>query len=193
MTTKQTREEWLNDLMTRLLPLLEEAAPGSTANADNWRVSVGWPGGGSRHKRIGECWSPKASTNGYSEIFISPKLATTEQVDHVLLHEMIHAADKNENGHKGPFRKIAVAVGLIGKMTATTAGDALRVKLDSITAGLGPYPHSALNPRNNGQKKQTTRMKKLECSDCGYVLRTTQSWIDIGLPSCCCGGEFRQA
>ncbi len=38
---------------------------------------------------------------------------------HVLLHEMIHAAVGIDAGHKGPFKRAAIAVGLAGPMTAT--------------------------------------------------------------------------
>jgi hypothetical protein len=34
-------------------------------------------------------------------------------------------------------------------------------------------------------------MLKLECEDCGYVVRTTQKWIEMGSPTCYCGGHFK--
>jgi hypothetical protein len=37
-----------------------------------------------------------------------------------------------------------------------------------------------------------SRQLKLECSDCGYVVRTSRKWIDVGLPVCCCGSEFSE-
>jgi hypothetical protein len=40
-------------------------------------------------------------------------------------------------------------------------------------------------------KKQSTRMLKLECDECGYVVRTTQKWINVGVPVCHCGAEFQ--
>jgi hypothetical protein len=37
---------------------------------------------------------------------------------------------------------------------------------------------------------RTTRNRKAECLDCGYVIRVTRDWIAAGLPSCVCGGTF---
>lgn len=42
-------------------------------------------------------------------------------------------------------------------------------------------------------KKQSTRMLKVICPGCGYTVRTTQKWIDIGLPTCPCGEEMEVA
>lgn len=181
------REEYLTQAMNLMAPLLEEHMPGCTDAIENWRVTCGFPGGGSARTRIGECWDAGASEGGTTEMFISPKLATQEDVDHVLLHEMIHAAVGNKHGHRGPFRTLAVAVGLEGKMTATTCGEALRERLNDILAPLGDYPHSTLNMA--GRKKQTTRMVKLECKGCGYILRTSRKWIEVGIPTCCCGHD----
>lgn len=36
----------------------------------------------------------------------------------------------------------------------------------------------------SAKKKQTTRLKKAECGLCGYTVRLTQKWIDVGLPLC---------
>lgn len=182
------REEWLTKLMHKLLPLFEEVEPGCTKDSANWRVSCSFPGGGTARKRIGECWSTSASEGGHCEMFISPVLGTADRVDHVLAHEMVHAAVGTKCGHRGPFAKLARGIGLAGKLTATYAGDELRARLNAITAKLPPYPHSALTL--GGAPKQTTRMIKLECKGCGYVVRTTTKWILTGVPTCCCGTEF---
>lgn len=34
------------------------------------------------------------------------------------------------------------------------------------------------------------RMLKIECNKCGYVVRTTQKWVDAGAPACSCGGDM---
>jgi hypothetical protein len=70
----QNREAYLTNLMHALAPLLEESLRGATATMDTWRVSVGFPGGGNRRTRIGECWGHTASSQGLTEIFISPVL-----------------------------------------------------------------------------------------------------------------------
>jgi hypothetical protein len=73
-------------------------------------------------------------------------------------------------------------------MTATVAGPVLREWIESKIEALGEMPYGSLNL--DGRKKQSTRMIKVECVDCGYTLRTTQKWIAVGVPTCCCGGEM---
>jgi hypothetical protein len=75
-------------------------------------------------------------------------------------------------------------------MTATIPTDELRRQLEELVGEIGePYPHALLDPRSN-ERKQSTRLLKLECPGCGYVIRTTQKWIEVGMPTCCCGEEF---
>jgi hypothetical protein len=42
-----------------------------------------------------------------------------------------------------------------------------------------------------GMPHQTTRMLKLACRGCGYVVRTSGKWLKTGVPSCHCGRKFR--
>ena len=67
------REEWLANMADLLVPLFEEA---ELELQDNFKMSCGWTSRGARGKkqpkRIGECWSPKHSSNAHTEIFISP-------------------------------------------------------------------------------------------------------------------------
>src|SRR3974377_1224674 len=109
----QTREEWLNALASRIAESLGVRVPVI-------RLSVGLPSR-RRSTRVGEGWAGEASADGSSAIFISPIIADAAQAAHVLCHEMIHAAVGVEHGHRGPFRRMALRIGLTGKMTATTA------------------------------------------------------------------------
>jgi hypothetical protein len=36
-------------------------------------------------------------------------------------------------------------------------------------------------------------MIKLICGSCGYTIRTSAKWIEVGLPVCCCGELFNLA
>jgi hypothetical protein len=98
-----------------------------------------------------------------------------------------------ECGHKGTFRKVALACGLTGAMPATTASDELKKTLTGIIEKIGKYPHAKLVAAN-GIKKQGTRLIKLTCDneDCAMVIRTTRKWLgEVGEPQCACGGKFR--
>ena len=179
-----TREQWLELAVSKLIPLFQSV----NATVPTVRVSVGFPGGGSARTRIGEHWSPKASDDGIGQIFISPTQSDSIRVLDILVHELVHAAVGTEAGHGAPFKRVAIAVGLTGKMRSTTAGADLKTKLEALVLEIGSYPHGKLNLRF--RKKQSTRMVKMECLDCGYICRTSQSNInDRGAVLCPCNSE----
>ena len=182
-----TREEWLNAGLNALRPWFEEKAMVSIPL--DTRVSVGFPGGGSARKRIGECWARRMSKYNVNEIFINPTLSDPVQMLDVLAHEAIHAIDDCVSGHKGEFKRIAKDIGLEGKMTSTKAGEKLKAELERIIKTLPTLTHGALDLSK--RKKQPTRLVKLECDNCGMILRTTAKWIEqTGEPNCACGGHF---
>jgi len=181
-----TREEWLN-AATELLREDFSASP----IPKKVRVTCGWPSTGGRPGKkqvIGQCWPPKCSEDETTEIFINPMLAEPIEALDVLTHELVHAAVGCEEGHKGPFRLAAKAIGLEGKMTATNAGETLMVRLRAIEKELGEYPHAKLTPLIN--KPQGTRMLKVTCDSCGYLFRTSRKWADMGTPTCVCGSNM---
>ncbi len=93
-------------------------------------------------------------------------------------------------GHKGHFRKLARSIGLEGKLTETTAGRELQRRLHGLARRIGPYPHGRLVV-SNAPPKQTTRMLKVECLECGCIVRMTAKWLDeVGPPTCGCGGQM---
>lgn len=186
MTSYSTREAWLGAGVDALRPLFAQLAGVTVPPV---RVSCGFPGGGSPRKRVGECWKVTNCESGLPEIFISPVLSDPADVLAVLAHELIHAWDAGENGHKGPFRRVALDIGLTGKMTATVAGAELKAMLAVIAAELGTYPHGSITLAS-GRKVQSTRMLKVECPACGYTLRTTAKWLEVGIPTCCCGTQM---
>lgn len=186
-----TREQWLGcalELIRNHLRCLAAINVPMTT-----KVSCGLAGGRIGSKRIGECWSHTASTGDFTEIFISPVLSDVTAKAGVLatlIHEAIHAALGSEVGHKKPFQNAAKAAGLEGKATATYAGNVLLDTIANWANVLGDYPHASMNP--SARKKQSTRLVKVQCSnqECGYVLRTTQKWIDkVGAPICPCNDE----
>lgn len=186
----KNREQWLMECAK----MLEEdfQAIGYECHSDSYRISCGFSSRGAlskKSKRIGECWSTAVSSNGLGEIFISPLLDNPIDVLGVVTHEMIHHIVGCECGHKGPFKRCAKAIGLEGKMTATTIGEKLSRRLNAIWEKVGNYPHYHIDPKAK-PKKDGTRMIKFECMNCGWVGRTTQKWIDVGLPQCHCGGKF---
>ena len=186
----KTREEWLmaaTDLLREDFAAIDAEIPGKV------RVTCGWPSRGGRpgkKQAVGECWSPNCSEDGTTEMFINPMLSEGLEALDVLTHELVHAAVGCDEGHKGPFRVKAKAIGLTGKMTATVAGETLMIRLREIIAELGTYPHAKLTPK--GKKPQSTRMLKLQCGNCGWMARTSRKWMDLGLPTCACGKKMEE-
>lgn len=170
-----TREQWLNAFVAKATP---HFAAQDLAMPDKIRVSIGWPSAGARSKVIGECWIREASGDGSAEIFVSPMLDDVARIAGVLTHELVHAVVGHEAKHGPVFRKAAESLGLEGKMTATTEGEAWHSWADAVLEELGTYPGSHLTGKiAGGKKKQGTRMLKLECDTCGIVLRTTKTHL----------------
>lgn len=179
-----TREQWLEAVT------LEYRADFAAVGAPLppvVKVSCGFASSGVRSKTIGECWIPEASAAGVPEVFVVPRLADSLEVGAVLVHELIHAS--GIMGHRAKdFGRVARALGLEGKLTATTAGDLTKTRLSEIIARIGPYPHAVLSGARSGKPKQSTRMLKVECDACGCVCRMAAKWLnEVGAPTCGCG------
>lgn len=198
---KLTREEWLHLMALHLVELFELKG---FKFKRRFRVSCGLPSKGAFNTKgrvIGECWASSASKDGVNEIFISPTQANSLEVTAVLAHELVHAWDNCKHGHKGPFRKCALAIGLEGQMRSTTASKALKtyIKAGMDTMGIGKYPHKNLD--YTPIKKQTTRLIKVVCQSemCDYFFenlspytaRLSRKCLYYGVPSCgSCGSEM---
>lgn len=186
LVQEKNREAWLSELAYSLEDLIQNE---SGIAMPKYRISVGFPSRGalSQKKRvIGQCWDGFVSASGHSELFISPLLENPMDVAATVAHELIHANVGCKHGHKAPFTKVAYGIGLAGKPTSTHAGEKFKTYTDPILKALGEYPHTAMVV-NAGRTPQPTRMIKVMCEECGYVLRATAKWIDkMGTPICPC-------
>ena len=184
------REDWLMKMIDLLRPDFEHVG---SPLPEKIRVSCGFPSKSAlanKARRIGECWGVESSEDKSFQVFISPLLKEGVEVSGTLVHELVHTAVGIDCKHRGPFPRVAKAIGLEGKMTATVPGEALIVRLKELIGQLGPYPHARL-VASNRPKTQTTRMLKVTCKECGCVVRMTRKWLDeAGLPTCGCGGEM---
>ncbi len=188
----RTREEWLQRLTTSLRGMFSAAGFPLPLRV---RATCGFPSKGAtsrKSRRIGECWADSASAARYHEILISPLEANPLEVGAILVHELCHTVVGVKCGHRGKFGRVARAVGLEGKLTATVAGESLKARLHALLQSIGPYPHARL-VASNAPKTQTTRMLKVECEECGCVVRMTRKWLEeAGCPTCGCGGEMAE-
>lgn len=186
---QDNRESWLNRVAVGMAPLfsaLDAPLPSRV------RVAIGFTSRGAKGRAIGECWDNRRSGDGHFEIFIRPDLAHAPdampaQIAAILAHELVHAAVGIAAGHGKAFKRIAVGLGLVGPMRATTPGDAFLAAAAPILAAAGPLPHARLDTdgETTRPKKQATRLLKCECATCGYTVRTARKWLKtVGAPLC---------
>lgn len=175
------RQEWLDKARVECTAIL--AQHGGEVPAEV-RISFGFCSTGRKSKRIGECWSAEASTDGAREMFIVPTLTDTGVILATVLHELVHAALPPTAKHGPLFKKLATAAGLEGKMTATVAGEALKAHFAEWVAEHGPCPAGALRSGVRLEPKQSTRMLKAACEACGYTVRLSKKWLEVATPVC---------
>lgn len=177
-----TREEWLTFVSDQLRPTFKKVSAPIPAKV---RFSLGFTSAGYRSKAIGECHSPIGSGDGNVEIFIKSDQDDAVKVAGILAHELVHAAVGVKEGHKGKFRSTCKALGFEGPMRSTLPGtDMQRDVMDPILKRAGKLPHKKLTTYTTGKKKQTTRLLKAECAECGYVVRLSAKWAEVGTPFC---------
>ena len=187
--THDNRESWLNAVAAGMAPLFEALDAPLPARV---RVAIGFTSAGAKGKAIGECWDNRLSADGHFEIFIRPDLAHAPhamptQIAAILAHELVHAAVGIPAGHGKAFKRVALGLGLIGPMRATTPGEAFLAAVAPILDAAGPLPHARLDTggASTAPKKQKARMLKCECATCGYTVRTARKWLELaGAPLC---------
>lgn len=192
--SNQTREEWLREVL--VWTSKDIFGCGITPEQPTTiRASVGWPSAGGLGKKrpvIGQCWAIECSEEKYSEIFVSPVLKEGGEVVETLLHETGHAIAGVSEKHRGQFIVVCKAIGFTKPWTQTPATPELKEKIARFLETFPPYPHAKLTPTSieGPNKPQKNRQLKLSCPSCGYVVRSTKKWIELGLPTCHCGQLF---
>lgn len=185
---KHNREAWLTAAVEAFRPWFKSYG---VPLPKHTHVSVSFPSTRAlsvRKRRIGECWSATASEDGKCHVMISPLLKEGVQVLDVLLHELIHVVLPG-HGHDATFAIMAKDFGLEGVPTATVAGPHLLIELRRLNKRLGKYPHGAIKVAWLIKNKQTTRMLKVVCEDCGYIARVSSFWIESAGPPKCPSGH----
>lgn len=203
----KTCEEWqlaLFDYLRR-----DVFAPAGYELPTNIRVNRSFASrGGLAPKRrvMGQAWDQTLSEDGHYEVLISPNIDAPLDVAATGAHEAVHIAVGLKHGHKGPFKRCALAIGLEGPMGSTKPGPAFLKVIAPILEALGPYPNARLGPKlgdpskkidgsvHSGPKAQTGRMRKAQCEECGLILRLSNTWITdrkLTCPDLNCSGHDR--
>lgn len=209
-TTGQTRESWLEAAINVFRPRFVEV---DYELPEKIHVSIGFPVGNAPENKVilAQTTAKFVSKDDVNHVFISPILSDPAEILRSLLHELIHVALDNEDGHEKRFAEIATRFGFIGKMTETPVGPELAFEFVVIAAELGDFPHGAIDMSalrapaksrtevpagaptkraTSGPAPQQNRYFDLicrnpECEGCDqYKVRMTRKWISKGIPPC---------
>lgn len=180
----RTREEWFHKAAELIRHLFTDVG---VDYPSQFRITSSLP----RAKgNTGVCFGVSVSGDATWEIMISLVRENFSELSllETLAHELIHASVGIEHGHKGEFKRVALGIGLMGKMTATQPGPYFIDQTTGALEELGPFPGAGLNLSN--VKKAKTYLLKVVCEFCGYNARVTAKWInDVGAPICPCNHE----
>lgn len=184
----QTREDWLAQALAEARPVVEALC--GSALAAQIRVGVGFPSTFKRSGTLVECFPATSSGDAHAEVIVSPTVADPGEVYGYLLAGILHTLPGAMQRASVTFTSAAKAAGIESDDGFKTLrfGPQYFQQWEQIIDSLGPYPHAELSVAD--KKTQSTRMIKLVCPQCGYILRTTGKWIATGLPRCHDGAEF---
>lgn len=172
-----SREAWLQKVIDAWRPVFSRQ--GYDLPARIW-ASVGRPPSA---RWTGACYPGQASDDGNPHIFVHPVLSDSTRVAGVVVHQLCHVALGNRS-HRSRFKRLATAAGLVGKMTKTVEGPLFLSVMPGIIDRYGPYPHASLRQLRGLDKVSGTRLIRISCPTCGYLLRGTKRWLKTGVPTC---------
>ena len=175
-----TAEQWYRQAVEYFRPKFEAAG----AKIPPFDISSGFTAAGVRPTRVlGQNFYEQPDRGMQrSHIFLNPRATEPISLIGTVIHEVIHACCGPECGHKAPFKRIALAVGLTGPMRSTTwAPGASEEFAFQVAKMLGAFP----NEKFMGlYKKQKTRLLKVHCKRDGYKMRVTSNWLKLAVPAC---------
>jgi hypothetical protein len=165
-----------------------------------------------RKNAVGWFWSgrwlnkgQKKDAKAVNEINMSAEHLVDHDMGELILHELAHAENnscgvKDCSGrvHNKHFKAMAERLGLEVKPRDKSVGygfTGLAQAGKDFLKGIAFKRElfTSYRPPQRGKAATGGRLLKLECPGCGYVIRSTQKWIDIGTPTCVCGDVFYTA
>ena len=166
-----TREDWLNKAALLIRAELIDTRTSLTTDRPI-RISLS----PMASKNLGACYpSSRSPADHANEITITMHSNDSILILATLAHELVHAYDDCVHKHGPVFRAAAIAIGLEGRMTATTAGAELTDTLSEYVELLGEIPHYALT---HVAKDKGRNGNKIECHACGFKANTSAKWAN---------------
>jgi len=164
----------------------------------NITASMGWTshGIGTKDKWVqAEAWAKMVSRDRANYIFISPKVHDTVELLTVLAHELCHVVLDCNDGHGQYFQSVASQIGLVKPWEQAVGTTEFNTLMGVWHRELGDYPHAGfrLNSKAYGTKQKSYSIR-LNCPvHTDYIVRTSRTQINKGLPSCYCGKSLEES
>lgn len=143
--------------------------------------------------------------DGIHEINLCSEYLKTHDMGELILHELAHAENRTlgirdcaGRMHNKKFKTMAERLGLVVKDRDSSVGYGFTDLADGGKDFLKKiaFKHKlfCLARLSGGPKKKAgSRLIKCACPSCGYTVRTTQKWIEAGLPICPCGETMEES
>lgn len=145
---------------------------------------TGFSSSGRRTRNIAESWSQDGGKSFV--IFVRPDHNDEFEVAAAIAHQMCRISVWDKDDHGFLFRHLAVSIGLRGRKSESPPGNLFRELVGPVLEQTGAMPSQAIEHADVAQKtRQTTRMVKVTCADCGYIARVSRKWLnEVGPPLC---------
>lgn len=193
-----SREAWLRAATKELHPHFEQAG---YPLPERIRFAIALTSTGRKiESQPGETWHSSVSADDTWEVIIRADKSDPAEILGILVHELVKTTLPIEAGHGKLYKKAMGPVGLQGPARYAAPTPLLNQLLAKLAETLGPLPHASLDiekgprpvPRPLGARKaQKTHLRKAECTAlddkgevCGYNVRVTSKWAELGPPGC---------
>lgn len=179
-SSNTSRDNWLAGIANAMTSWFDELGFPTPA----FEVRTGFPSSGRRSSNVTESWS---DDNGDSYIiFVRPDCSDEMLVAAGLAFQLCRISVGRKDSHGHLFRHLATSIGLKGTKTESPPGLLFKEIAKPLIAKSGPLPGPAIAPKlKNAGTRQTTRLLKVSCKNCGYVARVSRKWLDeVGPPKC---------
>jgi len=150
-----------------------------------------------------EHWTKDKVDSAMHEINLSAEYLQEHNMGETLIHELAHAENRvlgikdcSGRAHNKHFKSMAEKLGLEVKPRDKSVGYGYTDLAAGATEFLSKikFDRSVFDAHRGTFKKKSkvgSRMIKCECLECGYVCRTTRTWLDeVGAPHCPEHGEM---
>ncbi|MCG8450025.1 MAG: hypothetical protein MI725_10670 [Pirellulales bacterium] len=180
VSSAEAREKWLRDVASGMTGWFDDLGFPLPA----FEVRSGFPSVGMRSPNISESWT---QDDGASYVvFIRPDRSEAFDVAAALAFQLCHIAVGKRDSHGHLFRHLAISIGLRGTKTESPPGVLFKEIVTPVLEQAGDLPSPEITPTDKDKRtRQTARLLKVACQECGYVVRVSRKWLEgVGPPHC---------